>query len=460
MREFDADDQKHPFTLCGIDDPSAWLASTDPHAQTFVTVSNDEVAAVVIKSSSFRDRFRKGIKTISHKLQIFGSARNRSRSIGDADSAHTSGTSGQSSTAVSQTNLVHLARKGTSASREASPLTSPSMGGSISRRLSVFGHRPDIPSPRRASSQLPTPPFGHAPEMSSRSVSSQSGSRGFVVHRPQTHAPFPILKPDAIVPLSDSVRPSPRTIASTGSIDMLRNNPDASPVGSLQRRRSSDIDSNTSSGIGHRVINFLTLNRSLSRPRTVRSEDGRSDPTRTQSTDAMSAESVGRQSPEPDSLSTESHRIDRHWGRLEDTAPVRRDSSLGEAYQPVQPAVVETSEDDDSSNEVDWVGDGNISDGDDYDPDGLVIAPSLDPIPDISPLTMSTPPRQGSPRSNNPNSPGRASSSPRSWAWQGDRARSPLRPADRELESHAAGAVHEGEVSIVSKRSRKGSVAQ
>ncbi|KAL7424084.1 hypothetical protein Q5752_001669 [Cryptotrichosporon argae] len=76
----------HPFTLRGLPDPSAWLVSTDPHAQTFVTVSNDEVAAVVTKSSSFRERIRKGIKSISHKLQLFSAGRNRSRSIGDSDS--------------------------------------------------------------------------------------------------------------------------------------------------------------------------------------------------------------------------------------------------------------------------------------------------------------------------------------------------------------------------------------
>ncbi|WVO12881.1 hypothetical protein L204_100489 [Cryptococcus depauperatus] len=58
-----------------------------PHTQTYVTVSNDEVAAAVTKSTGFRDRFRKGIKTISQKLQLLsGVARSRSRSIGDYDS--------------------------------------------------------------------------------------------------------------------------------------------------------------------------------------------------------------------------------------------------------------------------------------------------------------------------------------------------------------------------------------
>ena len=77
--------QRHPFTLVGLPDPEAWLVSTDPHAQTYVTVSNDEVAAVVVKSTSFRDKFRKSIKSISHKLQILGGSRSRSRSIGESD---------------------------------------------------------------------------------------------------------------------------------------------------------------------------------------------------------------------------------------------------------------------------------------------------------------------------------------------------------------------------------------
>jgi hypothetical protein len=424
--------QRHPFTLDGIEDASAWLASTDPHAQTFVTVSNDEVAAVVIKSSSFRDRFRKGFKTISHKLQIFGNNRNRSRSIGDGDSGHTSGTSGQSSTATSQANLVNYGKRGTS--REASPLTSPAMGGSISRRLSAFGHRPEIPSPRRASAQLASPPVDHAPEMSSRSVSSQSGNRsGFIVHRPQAGL---VPKSDAVVLLSDNVRrPTPRTIASTGSIDMLRGD-DPSPVGTLQRRRSSDIDSNASSGIGHRLINIL--NRTRSRSRANQSDpDGVSAQ---RSIGAKSNESVGRQSSDLDSVSTDSHQMGQWGNRI--VPPVRRNSTLSEVYQP-RPAVLEASED-----EVDWVGDNDDSSDDDYDP-GKSATPFLQPIPDMSPITISTPPRQGSPQAFKPHSPSRAS--PSTWA-HGDRARSPLRAP--HLETSSSEDTHDGGLSYVSKRSR------
>lgn len=426
-------EQRHPFTLGGIEDPSAWLASTDPHAQTFVTVSSDEVAAVVIKSNSFRDRFRKGFRTISHKLQIFGNPRHRSRSIGDGDSGHTSGTSGQSSTATSQTNLVQHGKRGVS--RDASPLTSPAMGGSISRRLSAFGHRPDIPSPRRASTQLASPPLDHAPEMSSRSVSSQSGNRGFVVHRQQTGS---VPKPEAIVLLCESgKRPTPRTVASTGSIDMLRSS-ESSPADTLQRRRSSDIDSNASSGLGHKLINILT--RSRSRPRANQSDRGESAARR--SVDAKSSESIGS---DLDSVSTDSHQMGQWGTRI--MPPIRRSSILSEVHQDRE-TVTEMLED-----EVDWVG-GNedSSDEDDYENHKQVPTPSLDPIPDMSPIVISTPSRHGSPKSIKPRSPGGASAP--SWFQQGDRARSPLRAPDLDLESSSSEVSHDGGLSYVSKRSR------
>lgn len=77
--------KRHPFTLRGLSDPTTWLASTDPHARDFVTVSNDEVLAAVTKSTSFRDKFKKGIKSFSQRLQMFSGSRHRGRSIGDTD---------------------------------------------------------------------------------------------------------------------------------------------------------------------------------------------------------------------------------------------------------------------------------------------------------------------------------------------------------------------------------------
>lgn len=56
--------KRHPFVLRGIADKNAWLARTDPAVGTFVTVSNDEVAAAVTNSGSFRDRVRKTMASI------------------------------------------------------------------------------------------------------------------------------------------------------------------------------------------------------------------------------------------------------------------------------------------------------------------------------------------------------------------------------------------------------------
>lgn len=56
--------KRHPFVLRGIADKNAWLARTDPAVGTFVTVSNDEVAAAVTNSGSFRDRVRKTMASL------------------------------------------------------------------------------------------------------------------------------------------------------------------------------------------------------------------------------------------------------------------------------------------------------------------------------------------------------------------------------------------------------------
>lgn len=85
-------------------------------------MSNDEVAQVVVKSSSFREKFKRGVSNIANRLQIISSARNRSRSIGEDDSRP-------------------------SAQRSAPP-GSPA---SLARRLSVLGS----PSPRRPEVRIP-----------------------------------------------------------------------------------------------------------------------------------------------------------------------------------------------------------------------------------------------------------------------------------------------------------------
>lgn len=424
--------QRHPFTLEGLPDPSEWLARTDPHAQTFVTVSNDEVAAVVIKSSSFREKFRKSIKNISHKLQILGGVRSRSRSIGEPDSAPNTALSGPRSATGSQLNLSPNSRpipRIPTGSKETSPLTSPSPGNSRSRRFSALAPRPDVPSPRRSSVQLDALQAA-APEMASRSVSSQSSQRGFVVHRPHM-----LVKPDdsgsSFADTGD--RPPARTMASSSSLDKLRSSPDVHPSNNLQRR-SSDMavptrprapsNASSSGGLGHRLMKMISRSgSSRSRPPTFEESDvdeQRALPNRVYSSDAVSVSEGGRRSSDIDSISTGPHGapvgFERLWqSRLTesrqrrgstlseevvvrvDGPPTRRESHLSDTFH-------------DDVEEVDWIGStsGDDVSGDevsenedravvDYrgDPDDSRIsfmhgpsvsaAPNLASIPDVPP---------------------------------------------------------------------------
>ncbi|KAK4685480.1 SNF1-activating kinase 1, partial [Tremellales sp. Uapishka_1] len=279
-----------------ISDPSSWLASTDPHARDFVTVSNDEVAQVVTTSSSFKDKFRKGIKSISSKLQIFGNTRNRSRSIGDTDSVVNSVISSNApSTAPSQVNLLYrpspiVKPSRTASGRDISPVPSPMPG--MTRRFSLLaGSKQDFrapspirtlhPSPRRSTIQLASPDATASPEALGRSVSAQSGTsnRGFIVHRrldnhllPPTSSSSTSTVNPTMVPVSDTSQ-SPRHVASATSLDKLRSDPALSPTNSLRRRQSDDISgssrqrstSNASSshhGIGSKLVRLLSRNSS------------------------------------------------------------------------------------------------------------------------------------------------------------------------------------------------------
>jgi hypothetical protein len=368
------------------------------------------------------------MKSISHKLQFhLSSARNRSRSIGEGDSGHTSATPGKSSSAASQTNLATNVKRGISVSREVSPLASPAIGTTTPRRFSAFGARPEVPSPRRSSVQLAASAM-QAPEIANRSVSSQSAQKGFVVHRPQTHLPGP--QPDTFVALSDgsAKRPGPRTAASTGSLDQLRGI-DTSPVAALQRRPSSGSDS--SSRLGHRLIKILSFNGGRSRSRTNIAHDA-DDRSTTDAARSVEATSIAESRPSIDSVST---------------GHPRRGSALSE--DPFQPPVTE---------EVDW--DPDISDEDDYADlapshvSGVSVPPRLDPLPDTSPIMIASPPRHGSPRGHERLSHRHASPAS-TWSYQG-RARSPLGlPIDGQpgFEPPA-----DSGLSYVSKRSRKGSV--
>ncbi|RSH94107.1 hypothetical protein EHS25_006761 [Saitozyma podzolica] len=282
--------KKHPFTLRGISDPSAWLASTDPHAQTFVTVSNDEVLAAVTKSSSFRDKFKKGMKSIGHKLQILsGGGRSRSRSIGEVDSGTTNTSAENStvpSTVPSQSSLQGQATPGgrfkarlPSMSRDASPMLSPNPQASLSRRFSILGGGAKVheqgPSPMRQTVQLASPSVSPHPQLTpdgasealNRSASAQSsvgmgagsisgssatpqGRPGFIARRPSLNrqpshlAPPTGSKSTVVTPLTEEPR-SPRQMASTSSLDKYKSAvPNVSPPSSinLRRRQSSEPD--------------------------------------------------------------------------------------------------------------------------------------------------------------------------------------------------------------------------
>ncbi|KAI9638133.1 putative Ser/Thr protein kinase [Dioszegia hungarica] len=229
--------KRHPFTLRDLHDPVTWLAGTDPHAQDYVTVSNDEVLAAVTTSKSFRDKFKKGIKSIGTRLQIFSGNRNRTRSIGDFDQPGTATTSTDHSNASSFLNLTaeHLAgwtspppsvrqkSRLPSMSRDMSPMASPQTGSV--RRFSMLSARlGEAPTPRRqlsGSSEVDTP--------------AQSG---FVVNRHKAQAPSHLLPPSAH-PVSDAPR-SPTKMASSASLDKYGKVP-VSPPGSI-RRRMSDVD--------------------------------------------------------------------------------------------------------------------------------------------------------------------------------------------------------------------------
>ncbi|WWC61071.1 uncharacterized protein I303_103649 [Kwoniella dejecticola CBS 10117] len=398
--------KKHPFTLRGISDPVSWLAKTDPHTQTFVTVSNDEVAAVITKSTGFRDRFRKGIKNISHKLQLLsGANRTRSRSIGETDSPaepHSSLPSHHGTPRSSK--LLGLVPS----SRDVSPMTSPLPAPpGLSRRLSLLGQKL-LPGDSPPQTQGASPNLsGHtSPESGSEvpdrtpsvaSVQSVPTGRSFMVHRrPSTHLVPPV--PSTMVPLAaDDTPRSPRPVASSSSLDKVKNaSSEVSPNNSLRRRGSGDIDvinrdmgsyrprthSNASS-ISSKLARLLSRNgsqrsRRLPEKELLAASDIEESGMTPSAASSSPADALGRMSlddvPRRQSMETfesgsyssqgrvlapspERGMGTGHWSwdnRLR-TGPQRRGSNLSEQYRPV----------DDIDEQVDWVG--AISDDDDYD---------------------------------------------------------------------------------------------
>jgi hypothetical protein len=441
------------------------LASTDPHAQTFVTVSNDEVAAVVIKSNSFRERVRKGMKTIGHKLQVFSSGRYRSRSIGDGTSSPDA--SAPVSVIASQISLtrprtaLHMA-----AETDASPSILPTPFGSLSRRLSTLAPNPDPTHPPSPN----TPPI-----------------HGFVVHRKAAH--------DTLIPSSEAYISS---LDSTASIEKHR--PELSPSSSLRRRQSSDIDvlgrqrspSNASSsgtGLGSKIVRLLSRTGSQ-RSRSRRAEQLPSDAEVSPGSSPVRAmhrmsldEGLPRRS--IDTLESSSYSSGRpgleglpemSWeSRLQQQAgPIRRGSQRSEDFiRGVQ------------EEEVDW--NETLSDGDeDVEPDagpvawrheGLGLstlqpvstAPALQTIPDASPTGAVEPLHEASslelPQRATSRTSSRGSHSPYRANFQPERTRSPLGRTEEvstsplRLRQTVVEEDDEGlAISIGSKRGRKGSM--
>ncbi|KAJ9095359.1 hypothetical protein QFC19_007603 [Naganishia cerealis] len=75
------DVKKHPFVLYGLSDPAGFLAK--PEEGSYVNVTEDDVAAAVTNSSSFKSRLKKGMLSFGHKMMdsMLGSSKNgRSRS--------------------------------------------------------------------------------------------------------------------------------------------------------------------------------------------------------------------------------------------------------------------------------------------------------------------------------------------------------------------------------------------
>nr|XP_031862772.1 uncharacterized protein CI109_001784 [Kwoniella shandongensis]KAA5529844.1 hypothetical protein CI109_001784 [Kwoniella shandongensis] len=394
--------KKHPFTLRGLSDPASWLAKTDPHTQTFVTVSNDEVAAVVTKSTGFRDRFRKGIKSISHKLHILsGASRSRSQSIGDTDSPIGSADPSVASSALGSQISLHGTPRGArlmtripSANRDVSPMTSPlPPPPGITRRFSLLGAKlaDSHPSPQPVASASSSISSRTSPESggdpATRTPAAPSASRGFTVQRQTSAYPtHPSARP-SMVPMIDDPPRSPRPVASSSSLDKFKSAAELSPNSSLHRVASSEVDVNrqrshsNASSISSKLARLLRTGSQRSRTRGFQdkeqlagfqsdSEDVPGPP----SAGSMSpADALGRmsideglpRSSRPSMDTTESGSSHPGFGPSPDRpgglgwesrlrgGPLRRGSNLSEEFTR------------NVDEEIDWAG--SISDEDDYD---------------------------------------------------------------------------------------------
>lgn len=413
--------KQHGFTLHGLADSATWLAKTDPHTHTFVTVSNDEVAAVITKSVRFRDRFRKGIKTISQKLQLLGTGRTRSRSFGDGESTGTTNTEysltpAGSGSGTPRSNKLSALLPVSTPNKDVSPMNSPLPHTSIGRRFSLLnGRSPDYPiSPQTTTpvAQMVSPGLSKNPsaldfknEPAGR-VTSNPGPIGLgsMIHRRLSSHLVPQAKP-SIVPLLDETTHSPRPATSSVSLDKFKLSSEQQSIsGSFRRRKSIEAEmegrrrshSNASS-ISSKLARLLRTGSQRSHPRVLEKESLAGSDTE----DLAVEPSVGSSSP-ADALGRMS--LDGSLPRqsLEHIETGSRSSSQGYIPSPDRPLPAgwesrfRTNAPRRGSNlseeftnrvaeeEIDW--DGSISDEDDYDDTTSQSVAAPTPVAGMNPL--------------------------------------------------------------------------
>ncbi|WVQ89023.1 hypothetical protein IAS59_002770 [Cryptococcus gattii] len=417
-----ADEAQHPFTLHGLPDPAAWLVKTDPHTHTFVTVSNDEVAAVITKSVRFRDRFRKGIKTISQKLQLLGTGRTRSHSFGDGESTGTNNTEYSLTPAGStshcgtpKSNKLSALLPVSTPSRDVSPMNSPLPHTSAGRRFSLLnGRSPDYPvSPQTStpSAHIVSPGLSKnqsALDFRNEPAGLVSSTPGPIGHGRLPSHLVPQPRP-SIVPLLDDTTHSPRPATSSVSLDKLKLPSDQQSInGSFRRRKSVEVEmegrrrshSNASS-ISSKLARLLRTGSQRSYPRVLEkeqfagsdAEDMAAEPSVGSSSPAdalgrMSLESslprqslehveTGSRSSSQGYIPSPDFPLPAGWeSRFRTNAP-RRGSNLSEEFTN---RVAEE--------EIDW--DGSISDGDDYDDETSHSVAAPTPLASLNPLWRRT----------------------------------------------------------------------
>lgn len=242
----------------GLPDPEAWLASTDLHAQSYVTVTNEEVAAAVTRGGSIREKFRRGFNSISRRL---GFGRIRSHSI--TDTSDVNGDSGAGSGADTATRRV------------ASDNGSAPTQSNLARRLSLLSRdrsRAESPRPGLLASHL------------ERNTSPSTPLHG----HEDAHLRLP----------ESSNEATPRLMPSASSLDKYRSDSfrTDSPT-RLPRRQSSDItsdlrprtgsnaSSSTGSVLGAFGRNIFTRAESISKRGSQRSVNGLRDRGYTQSSE-------------------------------------------------------------------------------------------------------------------------------------------------------------------------------